>query len=38
MTFQEWSELWDKLFERELYEALLNHTRNYNPEWNKGLD
>lgn len=38
MTFEEWSDLWDKLFERKMWEALLNHTQQYQKQWNRGLD
>jgi len=41
MTFDEWSKMWDRLFEickaKGDFRALLIHTAgNYNPEWNKG--
>ena len=37
MTFEEWSELWDALFNRGDYYLVLVHCiKNYNPKWNYG--
>lgn len=39
MTFEEWSELFDVLFEREEYHLLLIHTaKSYQRRWNFGKD
>ena len=40
MTFEEWSNLWDKVFVvckmRNDFRALLAHTMQYEPKWNRG--
>ncbi|KKL60145.1 hypothetical protein LCGC14_2208270 [marine sediment metagenome] len=40
MTFEKWSKMWDRLFDicvrRNDSRALLAHTYNYNPKWNRG--
>ena len=40
MTFEKWSNLWDRLFTvckmRNDFRALLAHTLQYNSEWNEG--
>ena len=40
MTFEEWSNLWDKVFVvckmRKDFRALLAHTLQYKLEWNRG--
>ena len=40
MTFEKWSKMWDRLFDicvrRNDSRALLAHTFNYDPKWNRG--
>jgi len=40
MTFEKWSNMFDRLFDvckmRGDFRALLSHTYNYNPKWNRG--
>ncbi|KKM16488.1 hypothetical protein LCGC14_1685400 [marine sediment metagenome] len=41
LTFESWSSMWDRLFVvcemRGDFRALLAHTYNYDPRWNRGL-
>lgn len=37
ITFGQWCFIWDKLFEKGLYKALADHSRNYNRKWSWGL-
>ena len=42
MTFDKWSRMWDRVFNlcklRQDFRALLAHTYNYEPRWNRGED
>ncbi len=38
MTFQEWSDIWDVLFKKQQWAALLDFTKRYQKQWSRGLD
>ena len=38
MTFDEWSDIWDVLFSKQQWAALLDFTMRYQEKWNRGLD